>query len=77
MFNIANTLKVNFAGISYMFGRMLINGQYVLGRVFADQVVKGFQSYGTNGTVIASGFDVLICDITPPCRRCSFYFFIK
>jgi hypothetical protein len=80
MFNVPNTLRINANGLTFLFGRALINGQYLLGKVFAGGSQNGLNVAGPSGnTLITSGFDVLACSMSSSCEKylMKFYELLK
>lgn len=61
MFNVHNTLKL-LGPNNFMFGRTLVNGNYILGKVQAGNGIYAFQTLTSSGPLqITNGFEILTC----------------
>lgn len=73
MFSVANPVKINGGLWPFMFGRVLINGRYSIGKIYAGNGVYGLYVQSSSGSIYyKSDYEVLTCNI--PCRK--FYTFV-
>lgn len=68
MFSIANPIKINGGLWPFMFGRVLINGRYSIGKIHAGNGAYGLYVRSSSGVLRFNyDYEVLTCNI--PCRK--------
>lgn len=68
MFSVANPIKINGGLWPFMFGRVLINGRYSIGKIHAGNGAYGLYVQGSSGELLFKyDYEVLTCNI--PCRK--------
>jgi hypothetical protein len=73
MWNIINPIKIP-GSYNFLFGRIQVNGNYILGKVQAGNGFYGFQALTSNGPIQnATGFEILTCK-NPSC--CEFFYLL-
>lgn len=72
--NIPNAIKV-LGPFNFMFGRILYNGNYILGKVQAGNGIYNFQTVTSNGQIQnTTGFEILTCSIANLCGKFLYIF---
>lgn len=69
MMNVQNLLKL-LGPFNFMLGRILVNGNYILGKVQAGNGVYAFQALTSSGQIQnTTGFEILTCSVKNLCGK--------
>lgn len=69
LLNVQNPIRI-LGPNNFMFGRAMVGGYYVIGKILYSNGAYSFQTYTNTGAVeLTNGFDVLTCALPGSCRK--------